>query len=834
MPLSVDPSLRHLDGCGCCSGVTAQTPTAIDNRPGLSAIAYRAGTQPSFKATILAAISASSTPALRALQTRDDDDFTVALADAWATALDVLTFYQERIANESYLRTATERYSVAALARLIGYEPRPGLAAATQLAFTLEAAPGAPSEVVLDAGLRVQSVPGPGEQPQVFETIEPITARPAWNAMVPRRTVPLPLFAATPLLWLAGTATALKPGDPLLIIAGGQWALRRISAVAPDDPGARTRVDLEPVDYGPLPVTAPDGVYALRQRAAPFGHNAPLKPPPDKPADIENATEWDLTEPDKRALWLDAAYDQLSADTWAVVERSWFWLGWLRGLPIGPGFHIRLLRRIDEVRTGSRAGYGITGRVSQLRLDDDWLDGYEWSLAWLRDAAVFLRSEPLVLAEVPLAGALPATTFALEGELADLPVGRAVVVTGRPHGAPADAPLLSELAEVKSVTVSGAYTTLTLAKALATVFDRQSVTINANVARATHGETVSEVLGSGDARQPYQRFTLRAGPLTQLAAANPRGAAPSLEVRVGDLRWTNVPFLYGQPAGARVYAVRQEPDGRATVQFGDGQQGARLPSGSEQVRARYRRGLGKAGNVQPGQLSTLLSRPLGLKAATNHFAAEGGADPEPLDRARQNAPLTVLTLERVVSLRDYEDFARAFSGVAKALATWTWDGQRQGVVLTIAGDGGAAITDTSDTYARLLESLREYGDARVPLRLGSYTPVTFALAAVVTKDPAFESAAVELAVRDALLAAYAFENRQFGQGVALSHVMAVIQGVPGVVGVDVDALHRTDLVGGGGLRQRLPAFAPRPGDAFTTAPAELLTLDSSGISLVVS
>ena len=55
--------------------------------------------------------------------------------------------------------------------------------------------------------------------------------------------------------------------------------------------------------------------------------------------------------------------------------------------------------------------------------------------------------------------------------------------------------------------------------------------------------------------------------------------------------------------------------------------------------------------------------------------------------ARRNAPLTVLTLDRIVSLRDYEDFARAFGGIAKALATWTWDGQRQGIFVTVAGVG---------------------------------------------------------------------------------------------------------------------------------------------------
>ena len=62
----------------------------------------------------------------------------IALLDAWATVADVLTFYQERIANESYLRTATERVSLVHLAALIGYRPRPGVAAGAFLAFTLE------------------------------------------------------------------------------------------------------------------------------------------------------------------------------------------------------------------------------------------------------------------------------------------------------------------------------------------------------------------------------------------------------------------------------------------------------------------------------------------------------------------------------------------------------------------------------------------------------------------------------------------------------------------------------------------------------------------------
>src|SRR4029453_9347438 len=183
---SLDPTLRALDDCGCCAGLGAETPGRVQNRPGLSAIAYRSGTWREFKASLLASLSAERHAPLARLTTRADDDFTIALLDAFATVADVLTFYQERIANEAYLRTATERRSILELARLIGYELRPGVAAETRLAFTVDDAPGAPGRVTIDVGVKVQSVPGQDEKPQTFETVEQIEARAAGNARAPR------------------------------------------------------------------------------------------------------------------------------------------------------------------------------------------------------------------------------------------------------------------------------------------------------------------------------------------------------------------------------------------------------------------------------------------------------------------------------------------------------------------------------------------------------------------------------------------------------------------------------------------------------------------------
>jgi hypothetical protein len=105
------------DICGCCEPAAPLTPLAVENRPGLSAIAYRIGTYASFRQAMLTEIA--RTPELARLTTRQSDDYSITLLELWAVVCDVLTFYQERYANEAFLRTASLRESVGRLARLV-------------------------------------------------------------------------------------------------------------------------------------------------------------------------------------------------------------------------------------------------------------------------------------------------------------------------------------------------------------------------------------------------------------------------------------------------------------------------------------------------------------------------------------------------------------------------------------------------------------------------------------------------------------------------------------------------------------------------------------------
>ena len=232
------------------------TPVIIENRPGQSALFYRVGTYGQFKSSMHASIGASQSALAHLLTTRADDDLSIALIDAWATVADVLTFYQERIANEGYLRTATERRFILELAREVGYELQPGVAAGTFLAFTLEDSPGSMEKTTIDIGTKVQSLPAQGQMPQVFETIERLEAFSKWNNLKPR------LFThiqeelvgslkekkeTLPPLFFKGTNTRLKPGDGLLFVNNDDpIAFKIVTTVQPDPLLQRTTVNVLP------------------------------------------------------------------------------------------------------------------------------------------------------------------------------------------------------------------------------------------------------------------------------------------------------------------------------------------------------------------------------------------------------------------------------------------------------------------------------------------------------------------------------------------------------------------------------------------------------------
>jgi predicted phage baseplate assembly protein len=261
------------------------------------------------------------------------------------------------------------------------------------------------------------------------------------------------------------------------------------------------------------------------------------------------------------------------------------------------------------------------------------------------------------------------------------------------------------------------HTFINLAEDLAYCYKRDTLKIYGNVVKATHGETRNETLGGGDASKPLQQFALKQPPLTFVSASNPAGVDSTLVVRVNDVQWQETESLAGALPAERKFVTRTDDDGKTTVVFGNGKNGARLPTGQENVKAVYRNGIGKPGNVKAGQISLLVTRPLNVKDVVNPLPATGGADKEDRDQARDNAPLAVTALDRLVSTQDYADFARQFAGIGKASAARLSDGLKQIVHVTIAGADDIPIALTSDLYRNLVEALHDFGDPYLPIKV---------------------------------------------------------------------------------------------------------------------
>jgi hypothetical protein len=889
--------------CGCCAGISVQTPQVEKNRAGLPAISYRVGSWATFKESMLARLSSSDYPALTELRTRDDDDFTIAFLDATSVVMDILTFYQERLANESYLRTAVQLRSLTELSRLIGYEPAPGVSASSYVAFTLKTAPGqapdpsAPA-ITIPQGTQMQSVPAQGQSPQTFETLADIPAKPDWNALQVQTGVPWLPQISDLSVYLQGVATQLQPGDLILIVGderlgsptSNNWDVRVVTTVRVDGANNRTYVAWsEGLGYKPTvtPAQKHPKFYALRQRTALFGYNAisplmldPTITGPLTPFLTPDKSEWffDIRKLENSNLVdLDAAYSKIVPKGWMILIRP------DAQTSRSPSGFITLYQ-IESVSVFARADFAMSAKISRIATDTNVGLGDYYNAT--RNTSVVAQSEQLAVAEQPLTYPLYGTALDLETLRPDL-VGLKVVAisgkrqklsvmntltfvpddqspnttlnpgdlltltdptplvnvgvadwsataglltlnvedaSGRPGTVSAHLtdfllaasgssdPEVSEYALVTSVTSVNnvtnpfPHTLIILQSSLLNCYERRVTTVNANVALATHGQSVSEVMGSGSASTPNQSFTLKQSPLTYVQAPTPTGRLSTLQVPVNGVKWTEVPTLYQQGPSQQVFKTLNQADATTEVIFGDGVEGSRLPTGQNNVQANYRVGSGSGGNVAAGSLTTLVDRPLGVSGVTNPESATGGQDAQSISDVRSNAPQTVLTLGRAVSITDYQSYAATFAGIAKAYAIWIPAGPGRGVFLTVAGVDGAELQPGNPTLTNLVTSLKNYGNPLIPITAVSFLETLFGLSADVQYDPAFDQPTVHAQVLATLSQAYSFANRTFGQGVSVDEVATIIQAVPGVVAVNVKEIHTVATSKAGDLASQGGAF----------------------------
>ena len=865
-------------------------PRRANNRPALPRIGYRIGRYDDFVEAMLRRID-SSVP-LSAWTHREPDDPGIALLQGAAIVGDILSFYQEHYANEAYLRTAAWRESVADLVRLTGYRLAPGIGGRATLAFELRGA----QPVTIREGFPVKSdlqdVPGPAD----FQTEAELIAHPHIGRFnLYRRRIPNPTLAAgattieltavnfaTDSLSLA--AFDLKKGDKLMLMPNEAMFSTPGTAYSPQQAPQLVTVSkvtpqlgrvLIELDSGPAASwAAPVRAYRVGRSFRHFGHNAPpnvTTPVPDSGtitgsstartkferyiyySDSTSGFGSQYTSLDRTEMPLDIEAPDLAAGRRVIAQGTAIFDGQSSPVPFA------VTKTITGVRGRTVQWGNLVGASTVLTLDALlFANGSVLNeVADIRELRFHEITSPrLTLAPLTgfAGGAFANGTNALYfyGTAAE-----AMVLAGRrlylshEDGRSVEVVCTNGESSFSSSAPAPRMWPLSFDRAPAPFVrndfteDAPTVTVFGNLVDATQGKAEREaVLGNGDARQLFQTFTLPKSPLTYFIASDATPPhQPELEIWVNGRLWTRVDALFGRGAKDEVYIVREDAEGRSHVQFGDGEAGARLPTGLNNVVARFRSGNGARGPIKPGATPSVPERPIGFDKVSLAGIVSGGADPEDLEKAREAAPGKVQSLGRIVSVRDHETETLAIPGVVAASAAWDLHEGVPAVLLRVLLEAGREA-EFEAVRAAIAHAQRCRGPNRhaviVQQALLRYAFLDMSYA----RDPSYTVEAVDAALRAALgltgdganqrSGLFGLHARRLGAREYASRIEGHLQNVSGVLWCKVVALGRF----GGGVHDPATLVLPAPPRTrLATLPCaahELLQLDARHLTLIES
>lgn len=752
----------------------------------------------------------------------EGDPLASTLVGLWAYVAEIVAAYSELTAAEAYLSTTSDWTDLRRVAGLVGYRPRPPVAAQGWVRLVVDKG----TDPLVPAGTRVQAPGTPQRAAQTFEVAQDTPLRSDWDKLtatwVPVAALPdgrrvrflgdpgfrtgdHVLFVEENLVgdpcgeppvaddsWDLGDWLALLEWITCVSLRGAPaTALAIATVVGREDELGTALVEFDRDLDGIL--SCPSGVYAAYRVEETAGEARRLSELVRVAGGV--ATNVPVTsglysirvgavDAAAGTLILDATLETLSRDqTVAIVD-------WASGrcdvLPVETHTPISWEVTPGTPTRASRLGFDVSETIATLSLAEGPLTAY------VVDRRVVARHY-----EFP-----EEVTGATASQLRLYPAPQAsperVAVRTSMSGTPTWEVLACRDAAVQETVDDGA-AGLTASVGLIVDLvdgpprgDLAQAEASANLALVRHGTTVHAVLGSGDATQAGQRFVVPDAPIAYDvdAAGN---LLPTLAVSVDGLSWGEVPSLYGVGA-AEVLVVRLDAAGGLTVEFGDGEQGARLPTGRGSVTSSYRVGGGTAGEVESGAISSLLGSVRGVKKVEGAGPTSGGADQDDERDLRELVPGRARAFGRAVSVEDLVDLSRGYPGVTHA-AAWTGSGPpgcacgSSGLHLAFlrAGPAGPRAPDLNE-IAALAGYLDARRDATVPLCVCAavLTDPAVRIEVGLAVDPRRDVAEVVAATTAALgdpdgpLAA---PQRALGQPLDRSDVFAVVHNVTGVVGV---------------------------------------------------
>jgi hypothetical protein len=809
-------------------------PPPVSNPPGLPQITYRAGDFASFRRALLAPLAGEQQ---LVNWSPSAGDLGLQALEWWAYLADILTFYNERIANGSYLGPAVAQpgpQNAAGLAMLLGYLTTPAITA-TGVVAAIRRAGAQDGPLVIPAGLQIASTPTADVPAQLFEVTEGRT-------FTTQRTV------------LLSGQVAVTPGDQFVLLSRGwdgttaDWAVVTAQSAATEkDPDGRgnTRLTLSSADWHG---------FATDPAASP---PRPSSSGPSSSGTVPLAADYQLQRaPTTAPLWTMAAgvggqlavgvnnppagrAPQTLTVPLATLVRNLspgdnvLFTGSTGGaapqaialLAQVTGYTEEITRVPAAAAPATRAGTqpdvyvphtnltvrtaGADSDVAALRsvLGPPALGGIAARYGF-RDVGTPIPAPATAVEQLPVTVTIPAGLRLPDGPVALADAnGAGLLVTATAAG-------------------SAGTVTLTSADGGSGVLSpglRAPIQLLADLVPASRGTTVAaETLGDGSPAAARQAFALQHSPLIYLPPAEPGGDPVStLSVSVNGVPWREVRTFSSSRRDATVYLVSELPDGSVQVQFGDGINGARLPLGTGNVTAAYRYG-SPAPPPPAGSLATVLQPQPNLGSMRNPLDIIPGTAPETAGETAAAAPATVVLLPSatsasppLISLGDCERLAATVSGVTRVRAYWTWDSglHRPAITVYVGSETGiaAAVTAVSLLFSQ--------GASRVPLSAAPARGVGLAVGGRLLCAPGATQDTVRTAATKALTGSgglFSPGRMAIGQRLYRSQVEGALTagGIATVAGLSV---HRQ----GEGSAPDEPALDPGQDGYFSLSAADL-------------
>ncbi|MBD2261433.1 putative baseplate assembly protein [Pseudanabaena sp. FACHB-2040] len=317
--------------------------------------------------------------------------------------------------------------------------------------------------------------------------------------------------------------------------------------------------------------------------------------------------------------------------------------------------------------------------------------------------------------------------------------------------------------------------------------------------------------------QPLQKL-----PASQMLRQDPRQAKPQIALHNAQGTWQPQLDLLASGNLDRHFVAELDDDGQAHLRFGDGELGA-LPAAGSKFTATYRVGNGESGNIGAETLAFVVlhqsSVNSGIYLEPRHlFAAVGGTNPEPLEQVKLFAPGTFRReLQRAITVQDYADLVmRDFAGsVQRAAAELRWTGSWPEVLVAVDPIGQAEADQALlDAIAQRLYRYRRMGH---DVLVRSVISVPIHVEMTVCVQPDHIRGHVKAALLEALSNGttakgdkgfFHPDRLSFGEGIALSRLVATAQTLIGVENAVVTKLERLHEGPNGELEQGLLPIGP--------------------------